>query len=669
VHLRRMIPADGKGVVGWLSFPFAVLAATALLVIARISGSSVGALAPAGFRSGLLWGIPRGVRSDEFQLTTPSFVSSVVQGFPADPWVGLAPTNLAVAVHSGISTDWTQFFHPDHWGYLLLGAERGLAFSWWWPFTMCLLGTYALIGFIVRRPAASATLALVATFTPYSAWWSAAPPALVLGYGAALGACILGATAVRRIASAIGLSALGAFLTVCFTLVLYPPWAISVAIVVAAIVIGQVVDLRLSWTRCAIVIGSIAAAGGAILAVWYVQNRPAIAAMANTYYPGHRVTVPGSGWSYQFFSAPLNFWMAGPAGSTVGKVPGLNSGDNLSENAASWFPTAVLLLLICWGLAPGARRLVTRLRGHVAARLVPDGDARPGWTLGLVSAATTLLVAWFFLPLPGFVGALTLLDKVTPGRLPLALGFAAVAIAAVTLSSAPRRLTALLAWGGAAAAVDGLLSLWAMGTVPWDWSTVSPVLVFVSGFGLSAGFVLLAAPRGRTAAAAALAGYAVISWALVNPVQLGLGPLASDPLVHGLRTATQPSTNKRIMVFDGSSTIALVRAAGLQSVSGQTPIPDAEVMTRLAPSDERLWNNYVKYDWQPGPLGSPARVEVQRGSLMKLTIDPCSAALHEAVDPGWALSPTRLDGYPCLREAGTVTRLGRPPAYLYRVTS
>ncbi|PFG17738.1 hypothetical protein ATK74_2311 [Propionicimonas paludicola] len=661
--------AIGRGLVGWLSFPLLVLVGTAALVWLRISGSSIGALALPAFRSGLLWGTPRGVRSDEFQLTTPSNVSSVVQGFPADPWVGLAPTNLDVAVHSGISTDWTALFHPDHWGYILLGAERGLAFSWWWPFTICLLGTYALIGFIVRRPATTAALAMVATFTPYSAWWSAAPPALVLGYGAALGACILGATAVRRIVATAGLSALGAFLAVCFTLVLYPPWAISVAIVVAAIGIGRVVDLRLSWTRCAIVIGSIAATGGAILAVWYVQNSRAIAAMTNTYYPGHRITVPGSGWPYQFFSAPLNFWMAGPAGSTVGKIAGLSSSDNLSENASSWFPLAALLLLVCWGLAPGARRLSRRVLRRSVGQPTSADDSASAWTLGLVSAATALLLAWFFLPVPGLVGTLTLLDRVQPGRLPLALGFAAVAIGAVALASPPRRLRALLVWGGAAAVIDGLLALWTMTTVPWDWSTVAPALVFLSGFVLSAGFVLLSAPRGRAGATAVLAGYAVVSWFLVNPVQVGLGPLKTDPLVRGLQAATQTSTNKRIMVFGGASTIALVRAAGLQSVSGQTPIPDADVMTALAPADELLWNNYVKYDWQPGPAGSDAKITNQRGSLMTLTIDPCSAELQKAVGPGWALSRTRLDGYSCLREAGTLTHLGGAPEYLYRVQS
>lgn len=658
---------EGAGVISWLIFPFIVLVGTAALVFLRISGSSVGALAPGAFRSGLLWGSPRGVRSDEFQLTTPSNVSSVAQGFPADPWVGLAPTNLDVAVHSGISTDWTALFHPDHWGYLLLGAERGLAVSWWWPFTICLLGTYALLGFIVRRPAATSALAVVATFTPYSAWWSAAPPAIVLGYGAALGACILGATVVRRIAAAVALSALGVFLAACFTLVLYPPWAISVAFVVAAIVIGRMVDLKLSWRRWAIVVGGILSATGGILGVWYVQNSHTIAAMAATYYPGHRVTVPGSGWAYQFFSAPLNFWMAGPAGATLGKVPGVGPSTNLSETATSWFPLAAVLLLACWGLAPGARRLGSRVLGRSGAR-PSSTDGRPSsWTLGLVTAVTAVLLAWFFLPLPRLVGTFTLLDRVQPGRLPLALGFAAVTIAAVALASPPRTLRQVLGWGGAVAAIDAVVALWAMTIVPWDWTSVPAALVFVSGFALSAGFVLLALPRGRVVAAALLAAYALVSWALVNPVQVGLGPLKSDPLVRGLKKATAASTNKRIMVFEGASTVALVRASGLQSVSGQTPIPDADVMNRLAPADESLWNNYVKYDWRPGLPGSKAKIQSQRGTLMSLTIDPCSADLRQAVDPGWALSSAPLDGYSCLRPVATLESLGGAAHHLYRV--
>lgn len=140
--------------------------------------------------------------------------------------------------------------------------------------------------------------------------------------------------------------------------------------------------------------------------------------------------------------------MAGPAGSTVGKIAGLSSSDNLSENASSWFPLAALLLLVCWGLAPGARRLSRRVLRRSVGQPTSADDSASAWTLGLVSAATALLLAWFFLPVPGLVGTLTLLDRVQPGRLPLALGFAAVAIGAVALASPPRRLRALLVWEG-----------------------------------------------------------------------------------------------------------------------------------------------------------------------------------------------------------------------------
>ena len=699
--ISRVAPTMNRIAWRWVWFPLVVGAAFVVMVGLNLNGSSISVLSSNPHPPGVVAGKARTVRADEYLIETPIAISDVRQSFPDSPWIGLSPIEQAATAHGGPTTQWPTLLKPQSWGYLALGSSHGLAVSWWWSYVIALWGTFALIGLLTRRPLLSAALAAVVTFTPYSGWWTAPPPPLYLGYTAAAAACLLGAWMVvsRRAAAVLGV--LAGLFVVAVTLALYPPWEISLVLVLVALVIGHAIDARIPWRRVLATGGLGLGVAVVLLGAWYLQFRDAIHAQAATNYPGHHFNVAGGASWAQMLDAPLNFWMAGAAGATINTPGHIGAPANQSEAAASWLPLPVmaLVLLACAELA--VRRLAparwgTRLGRH-SARSVDgatadssrvetepvDGAAagaapavttrEPVWTLALLTLAGLLLLGWSVLPLPDVVGSLTGLRRVEPTRTQLALGLDAVLVVAV----ASRVRMRLIAWRWpvlvVAALLTALTAAYAQRHLPWDPSTVPTALVLLSGLVVGVGFAGLLHRRVAAVAAIVLAAYSLVSWGLINPLQHGITPVTKDRLVRTLKTTTRSTPNPRVEVFstaagEGLVLGAKVRAAGLQSLSGTTLYPNAPLMRRLVPTQKVLWNNYAQYRWAPLSAGSAPEIVQVNGTQMLLNVDPCDRVLLAGTHPGWAVSDRPLHAS-CLTSAATVRQITGPRLYIYRVAN
>lgn len=648
----------------WGLFPVIVLLAFCALVGLDLNGSSIAAISPTPQADGLVAGTPREIRSDEYALRTPNALSSVEQGLPTTAWIGLAEIDQAVAAGGGPTLDWGTLFKPQDWGYVLLGGSRGLAVIWWSSFAFSLWGAFALFGVLTRRPVLSAGLAVAATFTPYSGWWFA--PSLTLGYAALAAAALLGAWLVRRRSVAVALAVAAGLIGAAFALTLYPPWQVSLVWVIVALGIGFALDRRIPWIRFFATAGLALGIAGTIAVVWALQHSAATQAIAGTYYPGQRKTVAGVGALEVLLGAPLNFWMTGDAGATLGADGRVGPYSNLSESASSWFPLPLVLLLMVGAVMLLVRRVAQR--GTARADVVSGERSQrdPVWMMVCVSAATLLLLAWTLLPLPEWVGTITQLQRVQPSRTALALGFAALIL--VALASTVRLRPAAWRWPWLLLAVLATVAttVWAAQQLPWNTALVSLRLVAVSGLLLAVLFAAVMDGRRAAAASVLLGLYAFVSWAPINPVQQGVGPYSNDPFVQAISAETAEGRNPRVMVFGDFVVVARVRAAGLQSISGTTPYPDAELMGALTPTQEELWNNYAQYAWMPAPAGSPAVIERITGSLLSLSIDPCDAVIAEQVDPAWAVADQALDAE-CLTPVSTLRDAEGRELYLYSV--
>ncbi|HTW17958.1 MAG TPA: hypothetical protein VMF51_22725 [Nocardioides sp.] len=613
-----------------------------LFVGLNVNGSSLALLAEDPDDAGTIAGTPRVVRSDEFQLRTPMAISAARQDFPDRSWMGLTYVDNAAASHAGPTRTWASVLTPQNWGYLALGPSRGLAWSWWWSFLVCLLGCFALVLRLTSSPGLSLGIATALTFTPYAGWWTSPTPAICLGYAAVAVTLVVAAWTCEHRWRRLLLAFLGGLAGAAFALLLYPPWQVSLGILLLGLGAGMWRDLRVPLRRVAVTLAVALGTTGVLVGAWLLQHRDAISATQGTNYPGQRVATAGEATWWHLMDAPLNFWLAGDAGRTLGTSGPPSPIDNLSEVSSSWLPLPVLALalgLVAWR--------VLRRTPETAGDAEPASTDVPSWPatgLGL-GAAMLLLLAWALLPLPGVVGRVTMLQSVQPTRVPLALGAGLLLLLASQIGLLRRLPRAGWVLAGVAVLVSAIAIVPIVDRLSWDDAEVPVLLAVLSGLVLAACLVgLLAGRRTALVAAAGLAVYSLISWGLVNPLQHAAAPLEWSPVAHQLNRHADPDTNPRVAVFSDFRVVALVRAAGFQSVSGTTPYPSEEVMTELAPTQRANWNNYAQYRWIPAPSGADPVIRPVRGTYMELVIDPCDDRLASLVDPGWVVSDVPLRG-------------------------
>jgi hypothetical protein len=664
-------------------FPVLVLAAAAVLVLLNLNGSSVGFLGVSpNTDPNLLHGHPWGIRSDEAALSTPALVGNTRRGLPTTPWIGLTPTFLP-ATSTAPSDHWTELFKPQDWGFFVLGASRGFAWHWWSQIAIAMLGTFALLVAVTRRRWTAAALAAVAAFSPYIAWWSLIP-GLVLGFAAGATALALAAFRARTTSHAVVLAAAGGYLATAAVLLLYPPWQISLGWVLLAVLAGTVLDHRVPVRRVLAVAGSAGLVMAVACGAWYLQSRDALIATADTIYPGHRVAAAAGGNVAWLFDQPSSaFAAAAPPRALRGASLAANGHvvlANQSEISSAWLPLPILVAVV---LAV----LVTLLRRRQAAGQ-PAPPAEPGhgedetsavaaegappllWTTVCVAASGALLLAWTVLPLPGWVGQLTLLNRVEGVRTSLALGLVAVlllAIGSTTLRDVRLSAPWTVLWV-AAAATTVWLSVWATDALPWG-STGAPHLkrlLLVAGF-FAVAFALVASGKLLRISTVALVLASAATWVVVNPVYRGLGPLTDDPIVRAMEPLAAGPTPARVAVFGSLTLDALVQSSGVVTLSGLTVYPDVNVWHALAPDQQDAWNNYNKYTWVADATADPALI-VSSGSTNRiLRINPCAPATL-ALHLDWVVSDSDLSSFSCLHLADTIKR-GSAVVYRYRVVA
>jgi hypothetical protein len=515
----------------------------------------------------------------------------------------------------------TMIARPMTWGYLLLGAEHGLAWAWWSQLVLGFVGLYALFEILVpRRPWLGVLGAAWFCGSAYVAFWSLWP-AYVVGVGvlALVFAYHLLTSTSRAAILALGVGLGTSFAAFCMQL--YAPWLVPLGLVFIGL-FAALSTSRSLWHNArqlgrlrgvALGLGVSLAAG--LLVSFYVSTADALGAFAHSDYPGDRRSAGGDCPGWRLFGGLYNVFSKDffPAGS------------NPSEAAGFFllFP------------AVAAAALVSR---NLRARL-----GLTGWTLlGMAGALTYYCVA----PIPEWLATVTLLAHAPGYRAQIALGLVSIVLSVYVLARASERslerearVTAavtfvacavLYAWQGAA--LEQNLHYFEQSRRPaWSW------IALVSGLAaLLATLTVLG--RARRFSALLVTALVITSFDF-NPLSVGFPDWRTSELgqaIANVAARDEASDDRRPLWLayggpDYPNIGSLVQLSGQRSLSGVYYYPQVELWQPLDPSgSERFkYNRFATVRLDLERSRRRVRFRLQSFNVLRVAISPGNPVLRE----------------------------------------
>ena len=566
-----------RHLLGWCCVGVAIL--FCLGVLFELNGSSVGVwhnlLKEPGPVRGLIFSVPRTIRVDEWGVWTPSALSQARQ-IPAFPiensnlGTGRSPLLMNVPVKH-----YTTFFRPQFYGFFLFDFTRGFSFYWCAKF----FGLLIAAGWALRQLGIRSRLIVIfgavwVLFSSYVQWWFSSPaglPEMLASWFVCLGCAIqffkhrhFGKTA----------AALGAFVFfgIDFALCAYPPYQIPLTLLLAVIVVAVWRETRQrpepvrAIRGFGLLLAGLAGITLLLLPFWF-DVKSTLDLVAHTSYPGARRSVGGDLSLFKLFSGLLNFFESEESHPAVY--------DNICE-ASNFYPL--------W-LAAAFAILIARARA--GTRISP-----------LLLALLIFLAALCFycvLPLPSWLLNLIFLKYATERRTLLALGIANILFCCLFLD---RYRTAILS--KKSALVIAIL-LWASVVVLFWWARFENLTYFSEPWHWAAPLTIAAIvlalvfwePARYRWFPAAFGALLIMSNAPINPVMRGLSPLIDSPAFHEIDRIRASDPAGGWIVYHTRYFPQLVKATGAATFNGTKAVPDLELLRRINPDAESVYNRYA----------------------------------------------------------------------------
>lgn len=377
-----------------------------LMLVFKLHGSSINmwdtyvSAYNANSQSGLLFGQPRAVRSDEWLVQTPYSLSQTQSGFHAyNELITLEGQDMMVGYNSP-AYNLATLGKPFAWGYLLLGKEYGL--SWYWGVKLLglMLFSFELALIITKR---NRYLALVASFwLPFSAalqWWFVSPIGdlifFALGFLVAIYNYFYNHS--QRLQRAL-LASGAAIMAIGFVLVLYPAFQVPLGYLILLFLFGFFIEFKakVTFDRWDVVFIGSAICAALVCIGWSVYvSREALAAVMHTIYPGNRISTGGDFAKRDLFLFLTNWKM------NLHDVPY----ENNSELSHFYHFFFVILPLAPW-------LFYRKVKTHIY-----------GFLLFIYCLVT---LGWLFIGVPEWLAKVTLASYVPTYRAATVFGFVAV---------------------------------------------------------------------------------------------------------------------------------------------------------------------------------------------------------------------------------------------------
>lgn len=248
---------------------------------------------------GLILGIPRLIRGDEYLVSTPMIFSQVSNHFSATSNILMAHSSLVTMYPSLPCFNISLLSNIFNIAYLILPISNAFAFCWYGKLLLIFFATFELSMLVTKGNRLYALLgAVLVTLSPACSWWSVMA---ILGYGA-LAIVILNLfLKEKKLWFKIIYTLLFSVIGISYIMLLYPAWQVPFGYVYLCFVIWILYENKkeLNKSQFTYLIASIV-----IIAIFvyliFKQSYSIYLITAATVYPGNRFTTGGYGYHYLF---------------------------------------------------------------------------------------------------------------------------------------------------------------------------------------------------------------------------------------------------------------------------------------------------------------------------------------------------------------------------------
>lgn len=347
--------------------------------------------------SGLVFGEPRPIRSDEWGVVTPLTQATVNNQFHRINNTSLYKEDLRINYGLPIF-DWGLIFKPTMWSYLVTSPAHAYSFHWFAILALFLVGYSILFSKFGFTDFQSIFFSFALYFTGFTQfWWNEKGPIFAFFPWVILTLLLPTSFFVRLL---LFYWVFASWLITNF----YPPVFLSLAFV-GALMIGA---LERSWLRPGRLV-ALGATGIAAAATVVCYLKDYLIKTSQTSYPGQRAIGGGSvswkQWLSQLFPAGTFDW-------SYESVIGLNTCE------VGVIGSGLTLMLLCF---LDYRNLRTKY-GH---------NSQDRTKILILGVGLLLMTGWLLLPLPPWAGLPFLWNNVQPARMLFASGLLLMLIAAI----------------------------------------------------------------------------------------------------------------------------------------------------------------------------------------------------------------------------------------------
>ncbi|MBW3079652.1 hypothetical protein KIH76_10695 [Bifidobacterium sp. 81T8] len=559
----------------------------AVAVLLNVSGSSLGMWDDwlgHDMSQGVVWGTPRSIRSDEYIVGTPLAFSQAYNDYGYfNALFGNKSADMFIIKDAPVIT-WAEIFRPFHWGYLVFGSARGLAFYWSARLVVLFLTAYEFFLCIVnervdgvrseqvKHKGVACLGASLITFAPLTQWWFAVnslPEMLIAVFTAIV--CfdryLLDPRSSRRAAYLAVICGCAGM----YVLSLYPAWQITLGYVLVMLIAFTIVrrwsHIRICAVDIVVIMGELLLFAG-IMATVVVLSFDTIQSTMSTVYPGSRKSV-GGGYQWPQLLSSTATLMLPFKEFVVKKGVALNTVE--ISLFVDLFPIGIVLSVI---------NMVRVRKADVLSILL--------------IVVVTILAVFMCVGFPLWLSSALMLTAVPSGRAMVAFGVANIILLVRAVAQRQWHLPAvwIILIGIAYTAAD----IWGAHRVYSVYMDLPACLVCLALCVMLAMSVLPHQVAVRSVAMIASVAVLFVSGMSVNPVQHGTAPLTGQPMVAQVRSVQQ--NDPGMWVTDGTDSAILANllvANGIRTLNALEVTPDMGTWRKLDPdgAQEKIYNRYA----------------------------------------------------------------------------